>query len=229
MTRAASSNYRVDFIAVHYYQKSTPANFYARLRGLWTKYGRPIWVTEFNYGATWNPLPADSMAYFNGLKAYIDMLDTCAFIEHYFVYPWWGTADSVLSIFKTETPPTHTYAGRWFTSKPDYYGYRSAVINKGDPIEISSVACPPAAQIQDRPGIVLRGHRIQCEIDLAVSAEVSFELFTLGGKRILQPGRKKIASGKILLSFLVPQIAHGALFYRMKIGPRVMTGFLTLQ
>ncbi|MBN1127948.1 MAG: hypothetical protein JXA71_03120 [Chitinispirillaceae bacterium] len=228
MTKAALREYRVDFIAVHYYQKSTAANLYSRLRSLWTKYNRPVWVTEFNYGATWNPLPVDSMEYYRGLRAYIDLLDTCAFVEHYFVYPWWGTADSVLSIFKTETPPTPTYAGRWFTGKPDCYGYKSSLINKGTPIDLSGIKKGPFQVAGREPWISVRGNKAFCRVTLQGAACVTLELFSATGRKTGMPVSRTLPPGIHTLRFIAPDGGASVRLYRLRCGDREVTGSLLL-
>ncbi|MBN2038372.1 MAG: hypothetical protein JW768_16650 [Chitinispirillaceae bacterium] len=226
MTKASRLNYRVDFIAIHYYQKRAPADLYNRLRSLWNKYARPVWVTEFNYGATWNPLPADSMEYYQGLKAFVDMLDTCAFVEHYFVYPWWGTADSVLSIFKTETPPTHSYAGRWYAEKPDCYGYRSSRINKGVPIEISQVTHGAKAASSRRPRMRVRGHHLMVHLELERASYVSLELFSLAGRLTGTSLHRHLSAGSHVLHATLPPPGRNVCLYRFRCGENLSTGSL---
>jgi hypothetical protein len=226
MTKTTQQGIRVDFIAIHYYQKSTPANLYGRISGLWKKWGRPIWLTEFNYGATWFTLPADSMEYYRGLKAYIDMLDTCRFVEHYFVYPWWAATDSVLSIFKTETPATQTYAGRWFVNKPDSYGYQSSLINNGIPIK---TAVMKAAQKISRPaGTAVRAsvqsQIVRCAFSLEESAIVSLELFSFDGKRVGRQIKGWFPAGKHEMVAEKHSGAASVNLFRLTCGPRSITG-----
>lgn len=48
MQKADAKGYRVDFICVHCYNRSTAAGLRNFLRDDYEKYGRPIWLTEFN-------------------------------------------------------------------------------------------------------------------------------------------------------------------------------------
>ena len=47
------NNYRVDYVAVHEYWYATGKQFYDRMNEYYNLFKRPIWITEFNYGANW--------------------------------------------------------------------------------------------------------------------------------------------------------------------------------
>jgi hypothetical protein len=48
-----AKGYRCDFVAVHAYWNSNPTNFMNSLKSISDRTGRPLWITEFNYGANW--------------------------------------------------------------------------------------------------------------------------------------------------------------------------------
>ncbi len=56
MAGAAQKQYRVDFIAIHWYGGADPQGFLDMLARVHALYGRPLWVTEFA-PADWNTSP----------------------------------------------------------------------------------------------------------------------------------------------------------------------------
>ena len=91
MEKADSLNYRVDFVAVHWYKGCNTANqFYNWLKNVHENTGRPIWITEFNNGAAWTSdacIPTfEEQA--EKLASFLNMFDTCSFIERYCIYNW---------------------------------------------------------------------------------------------------------------------------------------------
>ena len=88
LDRADELNYRVDYVAMHWYQGGqTPTQFYNRLRQVHERTGRAIWVKEFNNGANWttHPDPEESADWF---AEALHMLDTASFVERYAVFHW---------------------------------------------------------------------------------------------------------------------------------------------
>ena len=88
-------NYRVDYVAIHCYWNSlTPQGWYDRLKGIYDRVKRPIWITEWNNGANWTgeTWPTDTSAQFlkqyNDIKGILQVLDTASFIERYALYNW---------------------------------------------------------------------------------------------------------------------------------------------
>lgn len=76
MTKARRANLRVDFIAMHCYTAPNTASFLARLASLHSKYGLPIWVTEFAV-ADWSATPSRPSRY-TGLQIRRFMRDSIA-------------------------------------------------------------------------------------------------------------------------------------------------------
>ena len=90
--------YRCDFVAFHaYWGTNEAANasvWYSRLKDIYNKTKRPIWITEWNNGASWtteswpsnwsDKLEKNRKA----IQEIVEMLDTCSFIERYAIYNW---------------------------------------------------------------------------------------------------------------------------------------------
>lgn len=91
-------NYRVDFVAVHAYWGSSASSYYNTLKYVHERTGRPIWITEWNYGANWTNeyWPDDPSEYTDAnadhalshIQEIVEMFDTCHFIERYAIYNW---------------------------------------------------------------------------------------------------------------------------------------------
>ena len=47
MNKAEANNLRIDFVAIHIYNKNIAANFLALVEEVYQAYGKPIWITEF--------------------------------------------------------------------------------------------------------------------------------------------------------------------------------------
>lgn len=86
--------YRCDFVSFHAYWGPNEANgasaWYARLKEIYNNTHRPIWITEWNYGASWTA-DITSNQYEEvrrNVQAIVEMLDTCSFVERYAIYNW---------------------------------------------------------------------------------------------------------------------------------------------
>ncbi len=90
--------YRCDFVAFHsYWGTNEAANaqaWYNRLKSIYDNTKRPIWITEWNNGASWTTESWASS--YSGkleqqrkaIKAILNVLDTCSFVERYAIYNW---------------------------------------------------------------------------------------------------------------------------------------------
>jgi autotransporter-associated beta strand protein len=96
MTQANAANLRVDFVPVHYYWCYTPSDpngaatqMYNFLKATYDTVKRPLWITEWNNGASWttcgDPTAAQQRA---TVAAIIAMLDSTPFVERYAPYNW---------------------------------------------------------------------------------------------------------------------------------------------
>ena len=87
--KAKELNYRVDFVAIHFYQANKSASdLYTWLKDIHDNTGLPIWVTEFNNGANWTAGPPTLAENAADIKAFIEMMDRAPFIERYAIYNW---------------------------------------------------------------------------------------------------------------------------------------------
>jgi hypothetical protein len=105
MTKAAANNYRVDFIALHYYQDWTNPNAVSSLQNslttVYNKYHKPIWITEIGSIDIKNDWGAymSGPATFTGAQTYmknvIPMLNSLPFVERYawFADNKWNSAN----------------------------------------------------------------------------------------------------------------------------------------
>ena len=88
--------WRCDFIAVHAYWYSDWSSWQSTLSGIHNRTGRPIWITEMNYGANWTGWPGSdrtgSATNFAIEKQHfapvIDGLESTGWMERYAVYNW---------------------------------------------------------------------------------------------------------------------------------------------
>ncbi len=97
MTQATAAEYRVDFVAVHYYRSFWNAGdpqgaanqLYDFLKGVHDTTGKPIWITEFNNGANWtgDPDPTASQQAAT-VQAMVDMLESTPWVERYSIFNW---------------------------------------------------------------------------------------------------------------------------------------------
>lgn len=90
--------YRCDFSVIHAYWGPNEANgpqaWYNRLKDLYDATKRPIWITEWAYGASWTKeeWPTDYTAQLEKNRAalfdIVNMLESCPFVERYSYYQW---------------------------------------------------------------------------------------------------------------------------------------------
>ncbi len=109
MNQATNLNYRVDFIPIHFYKcgwSSVQLSNY--LAGVYAQTGKPIWVTEFNYGANWcdsssspPPTPAQEAT---AVSQFLNVLENAPFVERYSIYNWVTTNREMVLDDGTLTP-----------------------------------------------------------------------------------------------------------------------------
>jgi hypothetical protein len=93
-----AKGYRCDFVAVHAYWNSNPTNFMNSLKSISDRTGRPLWITEFNYGANWTsewwPASDHSITTANWererawMAELIPLLEAAPYVERYYIYNW---------------------------------------------------------------------------------------------------------------------------------------------
>jgi autotransporter-associated beta strand protein len=124
MSQATNLGYRVDFIPIHFYKcawSSTQLSNY--LAGVWQTTGKPIWLTEFNYGADWcsdTPTPALEAS---EITQFINVLESAPFVERYSVYNWVGTNRAMV----LESTGTMTPAGIIYRDTPTTLSYKQTL------------------------------------------------------------------------------------------------------
>ncbi len=94
-----ANGHRLDFVALHcYWGGKSPQSWYADLKYIHERTGRPLWITEWNNGANWTTewwpdadrtyTTANAAKQLNDIKGILQVLDTASFIERYFIYDW---------------------------------------------------------------------------------------------------------------------------------------------
>ncbi|RYD18259.1 MAG: hypothetical protein EOP88_23205, partial [Verrucomicrobiaceae bacterium] len=92
--RCDQLGYRVDFVAVHFYGANKSAwELHELLRTISERTRRPVWLTEFNNGASWNDSTFNPTMAQNATRIgeFISMMDGWSpFVERYAIYNWVG-------------------------------------------------------------------------------------------------------------------------------------------
>ena len=89
--------------------------------GIYQTVGKPIWPTEFNFGADWCSPDNDTSQTVEAayIASYISMLESCHFIERYAIYRWLKptTKWSSTASSRLPAPITSSSNPRWLTSR----------------------------------------------------------------------------------------------------------------
>ena len=142
MNLAEQYNCRIDFIADHCYWHDPASSYTWQMNETYNKYHRPIWITEFNYGANWTAWEssdhsgsdANQTIELNNIRSIVTALENNTHVERYAFYNWVEdcralvfdkvTRDSQGNVISTETILTKTF-----------YWYRDLMSNSAyDPI-----------------------------------------------------------------------------------------------
>ena len=117
MSKCRKRNYRVDFVVVHAYWGGMSADeWYRKLKDVHDHTKRPIWIKEWNNGANWTKesWPSSKGEQYakqlRDLKAIVNMLDTCSFIERYSIYNWVEDKRMIINNSGDLTPAGKFYA-----------------------------------------------------------------------------------------------------------------------
>ncbi|TRX71162.1 glycosyl hydrolase [Carboxylicivirga sp. M1479] len=97
-------NYRVDYVVCHWYKGGrTAQQYYNYLKEIHDRTGRPIWVKEWNNGATWtNEAPPHSYEeQAKDIGLFLNMLDTTSWIERHSLYEWVGEWRQMINDYST--------------------------------------------------------------------------------------------------------------------------------
>ena len=96
--QADALNYRVDYVAVHFYKGGwTASQLYNWLLGIHQRTGRPLWVTEWNNGANWTCCEPTLQSNATAIGNFINSMNNAPFIERYSVYNWVGSTRELIT------------------------------------------------------------------------------------------------------------------------------------
>ena len=112
--------WRCDFVAVHAYWYSDWGSWNSQLSGIKNRTGRPIWITEMNYGANWtgwpgsdtNATPENYAIQYQHMKPIIDGLEATPWLERYAYYNWVQDCRMVIDGNMKLTPIGEYYANK---------------------------------------------------------------------------------------------------------------------
>jgi len=118
--QADALHYRVDYVALHFYQCGyTAAQWYNWLWAIHARTHRPLWITEFNNGATWTSCAVPTLQQnAQTISDFITMLDSAPFVERYAIYNWVGDTRAVVDTNGVLTPAGVDYLNE---SSPNSY------------------------------------------------------------------------------------------------------------
>lgn len=110
--------WRCDFVAVHAYWYSDWPSWNSTLSGVHNRTGRPIWITEMNYGANWTGWPgsntegnaANYAIQYQHMKPILDGLEATPWLERYAYYNWVQDCRKVIDGSMKLTPIGEYYA-----------------------------------------------------------------------------------------------------------------------
>ncbi len=125
MSLCEKYNCRIDFIADHCYWLNNGGNYYWQMDQTYNKYKRPIWITEWNYGANWTSWPgsdtsgsaANQKIELDAIKDIVSNLESHPHVERYAFYNWVQDCRAIVLNGKL------TKAGEWYgelMSNPAY-------------------------------------------------------------------------------------------------------------
>lgn len=126
MSQANALNYRVDYVPVHFYKCAwTSTQLYNYLLGIYQQTGKPVWVTEFNYGADWcGDVPSQATTAAN-ISSYLSVLENAPFVERYAIYSYFATNRAMI-VNSVLTP-----AGTNYLKQQSGLAYAQALPNAG--------------------------------------------------------------------------------------------------
>lgn len=109
-------NYRCDYVVIHAYWGGLSASqWYNNLKAIYQRTGRPLWIKEWNNGATWTTewwpdgYSESLTKQYNELKAILNVMDTASFVERYSIYNWVGYKRMLIADDGWVTPAGELY------------------------------------------------------------------------------------------------------------------------
>ena len=124
--------YRCDFVTFHAYWGSNEApnidSWYSQLKSIYDATKRPIWLTEFNNGASWTSETKPTYET-NGRKMaqIIQMLEDAPFIERYCIYNWDDWHLAVLTWDNDKKSWWVNPAGQAYRDVKPHFGYNADI------------------------------------------------------------------------------------------------------
>lgn len=125
--------YRCDYVVIHAYwgtnEMPNARAWYNKLKEIYDRTKRPIWITEWNNGASWTTeswpdgygekLEKNRAA----IASILEVLDTCRFVERYSIYNW----DSYYRALINTDDGWVTPAGEVYRDDKSTFAYNAAV------------------------------------------------------------------------------------------------------
>ncbi|MEP3838671.1 MAG: glycosyl hydrolase [Algibacter sp.] len=216
MTKAEANGLRVDFIVVHYYKKTSPSNFYNWLKAIHDKWKRPIWIKEFNYGATWTSQPASNEDAGNGLISYMNMLDDTSFVERYSVFTW-QPDKPIYSLMETRTPVTLSRSGIMYRDHQSPLAYTQEVYEQGEQLSVDSNLLESEVLIY--PTIVKDGFLNMIYGSEIKNVKIDLTIYNSVGQIVIKDTNinEKIDVSKLSSGFYIVELASDMGLYTKKI------------
>ncbi len=114
MDKCDELNYRVDYVALHDYGEGTAQSFYNYCKTVHDRTGRPIWVTEFNWGGTWTNSTPTYPEISQRINEIMEKYDTEGIIERYCIFNFDEIVNSNggaqnRAVFYTPAIPNYTF------------------------------------------------------------------------------------------------------------------------
>jgi len=106
MNQATNLGYRVDYIPIHWYKcGQSPTQMSNYLNDVYQRYKKPIWLTEWNNGASWcqGDIPYEQNA--TSVSNFMNMLEAAPFVERYAIYPWWTDTSGLMLVTNNVLTP----------------------------------------------------------------------------------------------------------------------------
>lgn len=122
--------YRCDFVTFHAYWGTNEAadvqSWYNQLKAIYDATKRPIWLTEWNNGASWTTESKPSYAKnAEKIKEILEMLENADFIERYDIYNWDDWHLAVMSWDSNKNNWWVTPAGEAYRDVKPHFAYRA--------------------------------------------------------------------------------------------------------
>jgi len=109
--QADALGYRVDYVTIHFYRCGyTATQLHDFLWSIHVRTHRPVWVTEFNNGATWTTCAVPTLDQnATAIAGFISMMDSAPFVERYAIYNWVGDTRAIVDGNGLLTPAGTNY------------------------------------------------------------------------------------------------------------------------